>query len=164
MIGILTEKPSAARNFATALGGMSGTYNGEQYVIVNSVGHIFEFDKPDGQVEENLKKKYKSWNLCYLPWNENDFKWKRSLKKGTSDIAKNIKSKLMQCSEIIIATDFDPTGEGQLLAWEILEELEIYPQKYSRMFFEDESVKEIQKAFVKRRTIISMKTDMDYLI
>ena len=29
MVGILTEKPSAARNFAKALGGQKGTYNGE---------------------------------------------------------------------------------------------------------------------------------------
>lgn len=163
MIGILTEKPSAAKNFATALGGMSGTYNGEPYVIVNSVGHLFEFKKPDGQVDESLVKKYKSWNLSNLPWNENDFKWERGLKKGTSDVAKNIKSKLSECDEVVIATDADPTGEGELLAWEILDELKIHPQKYSRMFFEDESVKEIQKAFVKRSTIPDMAMDMDYV-
>lgn len=163
MIGILTEKPSAAANFATALGGMSGIYNGEQYVIVNSVGHLYEFKKPDAQVEENLIKRYKLWNLSNLPWDENDFAWVRGLKKGTSDIAKNIKSKLSQCSEVVIATDSDPTGEGELLAWEILDELKIRPQKYSRMFFEDESVKEIQKAFVKRSTIPSMVMDMDYV-
>ena len=39
-VGILCEKPSAARNFAKALGGMRGTYNGEQYVITNTVGHL----------------------------------------------------------------------------------------------------------------------------
>lgn len=40
MIGILTEKPSACRNFSKALGGMSGTYNGEDYVLVHSAGQI----------------------------------------------------------------------------------------------------------------------------
>ena len=163
MIGILTEKPSAAQNFATALGGMTGTYNGEQYIIVNSVGHLYEFKKPDGQVDDGLVRKYKSWNLSYLPWNENDFSWIREMKKGTSDVAKDIKTKLSQCDEVVIATDDDPTGEGELLAWEILEELKIHPQKYSRMFFEDESVKEIQKGFVTRRTIPGMATDMDYV-
>ena len=34
MIGILAEKPSAMRNMAKALGGVSGTYNGETYVLV----------------------------------------------------------------------------------------------------------------------------------
>lgn len=45
MIGILAEKPSAARNFAKALGGSAtgGTYNGEQYIIVAAAGHLYEF-------------------------------------------------------------------------------------------------------------------------
>ena len=33
MIGILTEKPSQMRKFAKALGGSSGVYKGEQYVL-----------------------------------------------------------------------------------------------------------------------------------
>lgn len=153
MIGILTEKPSAAANFATALGGMSGTYNGERYVIVNSVGHIYQYKDPQEQVEEKLVKKYRLWNLSNLPWNENDFSWKRGLIKGKSDVAKNIKSVLSQCSEVVIATDLDTTGEGTLLAWEILEELRIRPQKLTRMFFEDETPKEVQKGFSERKTI-----------
>ena len=40
MLGILVEKPSAARNFAAALGGMKGTFNGESYVIVAARGHL----------------------------------------------------------------------------------------------------------------------------
>ena len=39
-VGILTEKPSAARNFAKALGGQTGTYNGENYVIAFARGHL----------------------------------------------------------------------------------------------------------------------------
>ena len=50
MIGILTEKPSAARNFAKALGGMSGTYQGQPYVIVNARGHLYEYADPHEQV------------------------------------------------------------------------------------------------------------------
>lgn len=43
MIGILTEKPSAARNFAKALGArksgscFTGTFQGEPFLIVHSV-------------------------------------------------------------------------------------------------------------------------------
>ena len=50
MIGILAEKPSASRNFAKALGGMSGTYQGQQYMIVASRGHLYEFMDPEKQV------------------------------------------------------------------------------------------------------------------
>ena len=33
MILVLAEKPSAKKNFATALGGTAGRYNGEEYKI-----------------------------------------------------------------------------------------------------------------------------------
>ncbi|WP_155276706.1 hypothetical protein [Rhodococcus globerulus] len=39
-VGILTEKLSAARNFAGSLGGMSGTFGGTGYVIVNAGEHL----------------------------------------------------------------------------------------------------------------------------
>ena len=45
MIVIITEKPSAKKNFATALGGINGSYKGEKYEIVNSIGHLFAFPK-----------------------------------------------------------------------------------------------------------------------
>ena len=43
---IIAEKPSAARNFSAALGGTSGTFEGNPYVIVNLLGHILEHGTP----------------------------------------------------------------------------------------------------------------------
>lgn len=163
MVGILTEKPSAGRNFASALGGAQGTYNGEQFVIVAARGHLYEYVSPERQVDADLVDKYKSWNLENLPWNENDFAWKREKKKDTAQTLNTIKTVLSQCDEIVIATDVDPTGEGELLAWEILAELNLRPQKYSRMFFVDEVPKSLQKAFTTRKPIASMESDMDYV-
>lgn len=165
MIGILAEKPSAARNFAKALGGSAtgGTYNGEQYIIVAAAGHLYEFLPPDKQVPAALTAKYKDWNIGNLPWNEKDFLWKRSPKKDTKQLLHDIDKRLSACDEICIATDVDPTGEGELLAWEILDELQLHPQKFSRMYFMDESVPEVQKAFVNRKVIPSMLQDMDYV-
>lgn len=37
---ILAEKPSAARNFAKALGGKTGSYAGTEYKITNLRGHV----------------------------------------------------------------------------------------------------------------------------
>lgn len=162
MIGILTEKPSASRNFAKALGGMTGTYNGEQYAIVSARGHLYELVGPELQVGSGLSAKYKSWDLANLPWNEADFSWKRVKKKDTSTMLKDIKSTLSKCSEVVIATDVDPTGEGELLAWEILDELNI-KAKWSRMYFTDEAAKSLQQAFVSRTSIPSMDKDMDYV-
>lgn len=185
MIGILTEKPSAGRNFAKALGGSSGTYNGEQFTIVSARGHCYEYADPAEMVPESLKDQYKSWDTKYLPWNERDFSWRREIggtsnynrakrmKKGVTAAKqyvdgykatlKGISSVLSGCDEVVIATDVDPTGEGELLAWEILDELNIRNKKFSRMYFTDESAKEIQKAFVGRKPIASMETDMDYV-
>lgn len=163
MIGILAEKPSAMRNMAKALGGVSGTYNGETYVLVAARGHLYEFDDPEKQVDASLAATYKSWDLSKLPWNETDFNWNYVKKKDSSDTLKTIKSTLSKCSEICIATDDDPTGEGELLAWEILSELNLKPSKWSRMYFADESVKEITKAFSGRKTIPSMQQDSDYI-
>lgn len=163
MIGILAEKPSAARNFAKALGGASGTYNGESYVIVASRGHLYEFAKPEKQVKAPLVDQYKSWDMKNLPWNEDDFAWKREKKEDADSALSVIQSKLSQCDEITIATDVDPTGEGELLAWEILDELGLRPKKWSRMYFTDEAPKSIQTAFVQRKQIPSMMQDMDYV-
>lgn len=167
MIGILTEKPSACRNFAKALGGMSGTYNGEQYVLVNARGHLFGFiDDVSKQVPKIVSDNYKSWNLEYLPWNEKQIAWKYGVKKDAKDTLKVIKDTLKGCDEIVIGTDDDPTGEGELLAWEIISNLKLNAKTYSRMFFEDESEPEIQKAFKNRKvlghSLSCMYDDPDY--
>lgn len=163
MIGILAEKPSAMRNMAKALGGVSGTYNGELYTLVAARGHLYEFVDPEKQVNPNLSAQYKSWDLANLPWNESDFSWKRQKKPDTASTLSQIKTVLSKCDEVCIATDDDPTGEGELLAWEILDELHIRAKKWTRMYFTDESVKSIQKAFSGRKTIPSMSQDMDYV-
>lgn len=157
MIGILNEKPSQARNFASALGGMSGTYNGEKYIIVPALGHLFEFQTPDMQVPE-----YKPWTIQGLPWDEGRFNWKRAAKKDVKDVLNNIKSTLSKCDEIAIATDLDPTGEGDLLAIEILQELNLNA-KFTRMHFADESEKEIRNAFTNRFVIPNLEAHPDYV-
>lgn len=161
MIGILAEKPSQARNFAAALGGQRGTFNGEQYVIVPARGHLYGFiDAPEKQVAPALAAQYKSWDLQNLPWNESDFLWKYATKKDAKDALKNIKTELSQCDEIVCGTDDDPTGEGTLLGYEIFLQLQLKASKYSRMFFADESAKEVQKAFTNRKFIGTSLSDL----
>ena len=164
MIGILAEKPSQARNFAKALGGMQGTYAGEAYMITNARGHLFEFADPASQVSDDLKPQYKSWKVENLPWDETKFAWKRKKGKDVASLLKTIKQVMSQCDEVCIATDDDPTGEGELIAWEIFDELKIgRGKKFSRMYFVDESVAEVQKAFKNRKPIASMEQDMDFV-
>ena len=161
-VGILTEKPSAARNFAKALGGQSGTCNGESYVIAFARGHLFELKQPVDQVDPSKRAKYASWSLSELPWDVNDFAFEREKKKDTSKLLADIKKTLGSCDELAIATDSDVSGEGGLLAWEIIFELGLDHKPISRMYFTDESPASIKKAFVSRKRLTSMEDHDEY--
>lgn len=162
-LGILTEKPSARRNFAKALGGDKGTYAGEAYVLTNALGHLFGLDDPDKQVVPALAEKYRLWDLENLPWDPMEMAWKRKVVTGdVKKILTSIRQTLSSCDEIVIASDDDPTGEGSLLAWEIIDELKLSHKKISRMYFVDEAPKSIQKAFQNRVALTTSNADPDY--
>lgn len=161
-VGILAEKPSAARNFAKALGGQSGTYNGESYVIAFARGHLFELKQPVDQVAPAKRERYGSWALKDLPWDVNDFAFEREKKKDTSKLLADIKKTLSSCDSIAVCTDLDPSGEGFLLAWEVISELGLAHKPIYRMYFTDESPASIQKAFVSRKRIASPEDHDEY--
>lgn len=159
MIVILTEKPSAGRNFAEAFGGMKG----KQYQIAASRGHLFEFIEPAEQVSPEKKEKYKKWGLQHLPWDPEDLKWEKSLIKtgGASEAYEKIRKAFNDADEVVIATDVDPSGEGELLAWEIII-ASGYKGLVSRMYFLDEMPESIRKAFMERKSVTA-STDGDYI-
>ena len=159
MIVIVTEKPSAARQFANALGGMTGKFKGKSYKIVHAVGHIYQFPEDPSKL---AGEKYKSWSWKSIPWNPDDFKWKKYQVKGMKDVVSNIKNALEIADEVVIATDNDPSGEGEMIFWEIADALK-WKGKTSRAYFIDESKKEILKAMEKRVPIENMMKDGDYL-
>ena len=161
-VGILAEKPSAARNFAKALGGQSGTYNGEDYVIAFARGHLFELKQPVDQVASAKRERYGSWALKDLPWDPNDFAFEREKKKDTSKLLSDIKKTLSSCDSIAVCTDLDPSGEGFLLAWEVISELGLAHKPIYRMYFTDESPASIQKSFVSRKRITSPEDHDEY--
>lgn len=162
MIIVLAEKPSAARNFAKALDGQHGTYNGENYRICALRGHVLGLVPPEKQVASDKEEYYKKWSLDRLPWDLNDLAWKKGIGKDCKDLLKDLKKALEGADEVAIATDVDPSGEGELLAWEALEWCG-WKGKTARMYFADEAPKSVQKAFVERKPIASMKEDGDYV-
>ncbi|KIA73403.1 type 1 DNA topoisomerase [Arthrobacter sp. MWB30] len=163
-IGILTEKPSAARKFAEAFGGMKGSFNGQDYAIAAARGHLYEFADPSEMVAAGLVTRYKSWELENLPWSPDDFTWKRVMKQGAQATLKEIKNILGACDEIVIATDMDPSGEGDLIFWEIIDELKLHGKKFSRMEFTDETPVSLQKAFGARRPVKGMLFEGPFLM
>ena len=160
---ILFEKPSAMRNGAKAFGGISGTFNGEEFVLCCARGHLYEFRDPSKQVSTSLQKKYHSWLLSNMPWDPSDFTWSYDKKPDVDDTLMSIQDVFLDCDEIVIATDDDPSGEGTLLADEIIINLGFdHDKKISRMFFADESVKSLQNAFKSRKCFNSVYDDPDY--
>jgi len=160
---LIAEKPSAARNMAKALGGMSGSYQGTDFEIVALRGHLYEYVEPAEQVDASLAEKYKSWDLNNLPWEPNDIQWKRkaSTQSGIGEILRTLEAKAKSAAEIVCATDVDPSGEGGLLFAEPLIELGIVPRKLTRMYFTDEAEASIQKAFVARKEIVGGLRNFD---
>ena len=150
-VGIVVEKETVAKKMAQALGGREGTYKGTKYVITPLSGHVYELNEPSQQVASDKKERYKSWDLEYLPWNPNDLKWSLKATSGKGAAAARA---IKGCDEVAIATDNDPTGEGDLIFMNFaLETGAIRGKKVSRMFFVDESLSGLQKAFVERKVI-----------
>lgn len=152
-VGILTEKASAARHFAVALGGVRGLYNGEQYVIAHARGHLYEFADPARMVDSSLEDRYAKWDLSNLPWDLDDFDWHLETIDGAGAVAQQVKKKLSGCDEIVIATDVDPSGEGGAIAVNALLQLGLDKTRISRMYFTDEAPTSLRKAFADRKVI-----------
>lgn len=151
---ILAEKGSAARKFAQAFGGTSGTYKGTKFQIVAASGHIFEFKEPHEQVDDDYVQEFKSWDLKYIPWNVDRMSWKKKIgvdtrggkKTSKKPVFDTIKRALDKADTVVIATDVDPSGEGQMIAWEIIQAAH-FKGTIKRLHFEDESVASLQKAW-----------------
>lgn len=157
---IIAEKPSAKRNFAKALGGNSGSYDGVQYRICALRGHLLGLQPPEKQVPAAQSDDMKEWVLNRLPWQLETFAWKKGIRKNCRDVLDDLKSELATADTVVIATDDDPSGEGELLAWEALE-WSGWDGPTERMYFADEAPKSVQKAFKERKEIPSREKDGD---
>lgn len=153
---IVTEKPSAAKNFVKALGGQTGNFAGNDYRIVNLHGHMMGFKEPEEMVSTDKQTAYKSWTLKYLPWQLDDMSWQRTYLKQRQPRTGRLKSTkteltaLQQESKqnydaLVIATDTDPSGEGDLLAWEVIDAIH-WHGTVLRANFVDEAPSSIQRA------------------
>lgn len=152
---ILTEKPSAAKNFVAALGGRSGNFDGKSFQIVNARGHLMTFVEPQKMVDPSLEEQYASWSLKDMPWKPSEMNWHKTYQRGknprtgkvesTKSLVEDIKKAASNAKAIVIATDTDPSGEGDLLAWEIIKAIG-WSGKVYRANFVDEGKASIEKA------------------
>lgn len=137
---ILNEKKSQAEKFADYLGGMSGEFEGNHYDIVYAAGHLLQLKSPNEMVKPELATKYADWqNLDNFPWNPLDLSWSKSVISSKERYINNIKNNLAGHDVIVIASDNDPTGEGDVLGWEIVDYLNWKKEVWRIRFKGDDS-------------------------
>lgn len=166
MITIINEKHSQAEDFAKALGGYTGTLPddstlaGQEYNIQFAAGHLYALkDLPDmlKPMDDEDKKRYSSWDYNDLPFDRTQITWGKHLNphtlgKGASTYMRSIKKALSSSDAAVIATDLDPSGEGNLLGWEIIKGAGFTGPVY-RCEHVDQSPTEIRKAFTHLRRV-----------
>ena len=147
---IIAEKPR--------LGGSSGTFEGDEYVLVNLFGHILAHETPEKTAYPQYKETVGGFgNLENLPW---DYRWFDFDKKVPSgrDIA-NIKNLISDIRGYlangyipVIASDIDAMGEGDLLVTEVLQYIG-YKGKIYREYHVDETPAEFTKALRNKKDV-----------
>lgn len=158
---ILTEKSQAANQFEIALGGKTGIFNGHSFQIVHAQGHLLKIPDPQYLVKPELKEKYQKWSLANLPWNCEDFHF-HYVPKSVQDrkIIEGIKTAAKNAKAIVIATDVDPSGEGESIAWEIINAIGWEKPVY-REYHDDFSAKSIKKALMNMKDVSNPAEDGD---
>lgn len=155
---IIAEKATAAENFSKALGGSSGTFEGDTYVIVNLFGHILAHETPEKVAYPDKAQVVGPFNhIENLPW---DYRWfdfdKRVVppqkRSGALPIIQSIKEYIREGYIPVIACDLDAMGEGDLLAQEVLTYIG-YKGKVYREYHVDETPKKFTKALRERKDV-----------
>ncbi|MEG2987642.1 MAG: DNA topoisomerase [Lachnospiraceae bacterium] len=145
---IIAEKPDLAKDIGTAI--LTTTrqekqyvtgkgFDGEDYIIVSSYGHLMELADP-----EEYDEKYQKWELSDLPIAFHNWKIVPS-KEAYKRIKLEVIGKLLQQCDCVIHAG-DPDEEGQLLIDEILAYFQFHGQVY-RVFVNDNLAVNIRKEF-----------------
>lgn len=169
---LIVEKPSAAKNFAAALGGPASVFEGQPYKIQTLYGHMLEFVEPHEMVDASEADAFKSWSPETMPWDMSRMSWqkraqvttnmKTGKKQSKQDGINAVKAAAQGCDAIVIATDKDPSGEGQLIGWEVIQAIG-WRGKVKRLYFTDESPKKLQQGFRDIVDLPAYNQDGEYL-
>lgn len=173
---IINEKPSAAANFAKALDGKTGTFDGDEFAIINLFGHVIGNPIPDETALPAYKEQVgKFANLDGIPWNHTWFNFNKKVPNPNNDSAtrviRNIATYIKNGYIPVIASDIDESGEGDLLVREVLINIGYHGKTY-REYHIDESKKEILKALRNKKIVDEndptyimafTRSNMDYL-
>ena len=163
---ILAEKPSVARNIATALGCKNrkdGYISGNGYIITWAFGHLLQlYDCKD------YEAKMKTWRMDYFPYIPKHFKYKvktSSNNKNKRDLGAYKQLKIIgslvkssDVTEIISAVDFD--REGEVISTLIWNYLKVRKPIY-RLLINEWTPEEIHRGMGNLKTNQEMKNLQD---
>ena len=114
---IITEKPSVARDIASALGGFQANgdeyYESDKFVVSWAVGHLLEFLPP-----EEIDPKFKRWVLEDLPIIPAEFDY--APKTGQSERLRVLKKLYGRDDVSHVINACDAGREGELIFREII--------------------------------------------
>lgn len=155
---IICEKPSAARHFAQALGGVTGTFEGDTYAIVHLYGHILRHGKPMDVAVASHKQMVGEFSQTEgIPWSPAyfDFYQKQVIPStpnfdGPAKAYQAVKSYLSNGYIPVIASDIDTFGEGDLLVQEVLDHLNYQGKRYREYHISEEVPNIIQAMQTKK--------------
>lgn len=155
---IITEKPSARRNFAKALGGDTGNFEGNDYVLVNLIGHILTHETPEKVAYPNHAQTVGPFSKTdSVPWSTEYFDFDKKVLaphmiERAGEIVRGIETYLNAGYIPVIASDIDAMGEGDLLVQEVLTYLN-YKGKIYREYHKAETPNDIQKAMREKKDV-----------
>lgn len=114
---IITEKPSVARDIASALGGFQASgdeyFESDDFVVSWAVGHLLEFVPP-----EDIDPKFKRWVLEDLPIIPDEFDY--APKAGQSERLRVLKKLYSRSDVTRVVNACDAGREGELIFREII--------------------------------------------
>jgi DNA topoisomerase-1 len=135
---VIVESPAKARTIAGYLGG--------DFVVESSIGHIRDLPNRASDVPKEMRAKYGTMGVAIDEGFEPYYIVDQDKKKVVADLRR----KLKDASELLLATDED--REGEAIAWHLLEELK--PKvPVRRMVFHEITRDAIQRALAETRDV-----------
>ncbi len=136
---VIVESPAKAKKI--------GSYLGDDYCVLASMGHVRDLPAKAAEVPEDVKKE--SWATLGIN-TTNNFEPLYVIPDGKKKLVRELKSTLKNCQQLILATDED--REGESIGWHLCELLE--PKvPVSRMVFSEITKSAIQEAIKHTRQL-----------
>lgn len=129
-------------------------------MIGKSACHLQKFKKVLEMANLKKTEKYKDWSFDNLSWNLGYLDYSYCHMVNRKGMINKIKAESQDCEAFVIAGDNDPSGEGDLLQWEIINWIGWKKPVY-RMYFSDSGIKEVQEAY--DNMVLIDNTDKAYI-